>query len=334
MLEETGYEYDYDYNQDEYYYEEVPGECDNLGLTKSTSYCIVKDKEIDSLRDRLIQSAEESTSLDRDGAILALLYFKWDLEKLQQEWYDNTEKWFEESGIEPSNESQTLLAKSKVFPNNKMCLVCYMEASECPGGFFSLKCGHKLCLECWTEFLKANMSDVRLLIYTKCPQKDCNLQVPESVFFKFFEKDQNSAELIRQGIHKNFTDYNSDIKWCPNKGCEAVVRCESKSNKEIDCICGNNFCFRCLKEGHRPCQCDMVNVWDKKNNSESENVKWISANTKQCPKCKKFIEKNQGCNHMTCRKEAGGCGHEFCWICFADWKGHNACNKFDVDKDN
>lgn len=35
---------------------------------------------------------------------------------------------------------------------------------------------------------------------------------------------------------------------------------------------------------------------------------------------------------MTCRKEAGGCGFEFCWICFGDWKSHNNnynCNKFD-----
>jgi ariadne-1 len=39
---------------------------------------------------------------------------------------------------------------------------------------------------------------------------------------------------------------------------------------------------------------------------------------------------------MTCRKEAGGCGHEFCWICFAEWKVHGGdfynCNKFDPKK--
>jgi len=25
---------------------------------------------------------------------------------------------------------------------------------------------------------------------------------------------------------------------------------------------------------------------------------------------------------MTCRKEAGGCGYEFCWICLGEWKPH------------
>ena len=81
----------------------------------------------------------------------------------------------------------------------------------------------------------------------------------------------------------------------------------------------------------------MIEYWNLKNNSESENVKWLIANTKQCPKCHKYIEKNQGCNHMTCRKEAGGCSYEFCWICLSEWGPHGSsyynCNKYDPQKE-
>eukprot|EP00466_Bigelowiella_natans_P006120 jgi/Bigna1/143107/aug1.75_g17815 len=62
-------------------------------------------------------------------------------------------------------------------------------------------------------------------------------------------------------------------------------------------------------------------LWVNKLGSESENVNWILANTKICPKCKVHIEKNQGCNHMTCRK----CRHEFCWICKGEWRSHRGC---------
>ncbi len=59
-------------------------------------------------------------------------------------------------------------------------------------------------------------------------------------------------------------------------------------------------------------------------------------NTKNCPDCKKPIEKNQGCNHMTCNKKVGGCGYEFCWICMGEWKIHGTsyykCNFFDESK--
>ena len=91
---------------------------------------------------------------------------------------------------------------------------------------------------------------------------------------------------------------------------------------EVKCQCGEVFCFKCLKESHRPCDCSMVLNWEEKTKNEGEDVKWLIANTKQCPNCHKYIEKNQGCNHMTCRRDAGGCGYEFCWICLGEWKPH------------
>lgn len=34
------------------------------------------------------------------------------------------------------------------------------------------------------------------------------------------------------------------------------------------------------------------------------------AKFKQCPNCKFWVEKNQGCDHMTCR-----CKYQFCYVC-------------------
>ncbi len=72
--------------------------------------------------------------------------------------------------------------------------------------------------------------------------------------------------------------------------------------------------------------------WMIKNSTESENMTWIMANTKCCPKCEKPIEKNQGCNHMTCSQ----CRNEFCWICMGPWSihgektgGYYKCNRFE-----
>ncbi|GJS84769.1 ankyrin repeat-containing protein [Tanacetum coccineum] len=63
---------------------------------------------------------------------------------------------------------------------------------------------------------------------------------------------------------------------------------------------------------------------------ESGNITWILAYTKPCLSCRKPIEKNHGCMHMTC---AQPCGHEFCWLCLAPYTGNSShfdstCNAY------
>ena len=66
----------------------------------------------------------------------------------------------------------------------------------------------------------------------------------------------------------------------------------------------------------------------------------MAQNVKKCPKkhggCNRSIAKNGGCMHMTCRKEKGGCGFEFCWLCLGPWSTHGsstggyyACNNYE-----
>jgi ariadne-1 len=100
------------------------------------------------------------------------------------------------------------------------------------------------------------------------------------------------------------------------------------------CQCGERICWRCSEEAHSPLTCELKIQWLKITEEESMQAKWVVENTKPCPVCNTRIEKNSGCNHMTCRARTGtgGCGYEFCWICGHDWKTHvgdgYSCNKF------
>ena len=97
----------------------------------------------------------------------------------------------------------------------------------------------------------------------------------------------------------------------------------------VHCECNHDFCFGCSLNDHQPAPCALVKMWLKKCEDDSETANWISANTKECPKCNSTIEKNGGCNHMTCRK----CRHEFCWMCMGVWSEHGTswynCNRFE-----
>lgn len=131
-------------------------------------------------------------------------------------------------------------------------------------------------------------------------------------------------------------DNDKSIKWCSHKGCEmCFIVASFNSEMSVECECGFETCLLCSNEKHMPAICDIRRIWEIKSNAESENLTWIIANTKGCPKCGKPIEKNQGCNHMHCQM----CQHDFCWMCLGVWKDHGSatggyykCNKYDENK--
>lgn len=130
-------------------------------------------------------------------------------------------------------------------------------------------------------------------------------------------------------------------KHCPYPDCDGVVQfvgfdSDHVANIEehnellliplVRCSNRHQFCFGCDTESHSPCPCKVVARWNEKSQDDSETVKWMTQNTKDCPKCKAVIEKNGGCNHMTCRN----CAYEFCWPCLGDWMNHS--NNYRCDK--
>ena len=128
------------------------------------------------------------------------------------------------------------------------------------------------------------------------------------------------------------------MKCCPAPGCEHAISfaAGTESNYDVSCLCSHSFCWNCSEEAHRPVDCDTVGKWILKNSTESENMNWILANWKPCPKCKRPIEKNHGCMHMTCTPP---CKFEFCWLCLNAWTEHGessggyyACNRYEAAK--
>ena len=298
---------------------------------------------LDKEREKKIEEFVQISNLSKSQAELVLMNNNWNIDILMEAWYDKMEKLKENSGITQTKEStknlKDYLKKYKI--QKDICPVC--ETDIDPGDGLSLGCGHEFCSYCFKEHLKEKMNDQLTLLATKCPMKFCNFQVPSEIFKKLFKDDKDELNIYNKCLMRNFTESNADVKLCPNPKCDKIVKLPGHGMLEIKCPCGTIFCFKCLKEGHRPCDCYIIELWEKKTktDNEAENLKWLIANTKQCPNCHKYIEKNQGCNHMTCRREAGGCGYEFCWICLGEWAPHGTswyeCKRADkvkLDKEN
>ena len=328
--EEYNENYDEDYNDEEYNYEEdnkeekKEKENNNIYKNPIIDYEIIQNSEIIKKRDGIIEKFIECSCLTYDEAELVLIYYNWNYDKLIEEWYDNTEKLKIESHIEQSPESikaiNDFISKNKL--TDDICPICFTEIEK--DQFISLKCNHKICTECYIEYINNKLLNEPLnILDTPCPLNGCNLYLTRTIFKKCITK-KKMQKIFAKSVVRNFILTNKNIKLCPNPKCNLSIRVQNNISKEIKCQCGTIFCFSCLEESHIPCDCDMIKQWKEftEDKGSGEDFIWIKENTKKCPKCQQPIEKNQGCNHMTCRRKAGGCGYEFCWVCMQSWNSH------------
>ena len=283
-------EYLYDYNIDDYESDPIDLNSKLANITKCNF--IMKD-DIEKEREKKIEEFIQFSSLSKEEAELILISYNWNIELLNNDWFDKMQKILVMSGLAQTKESEKkikdFLKKNKVDPN--ICLICYTEIEN--NDKISLKCNHCFCTYCYTEYLKEKLNEQLTLLSTPCPLSGCNYIVTSDIFKKCFQNDLNSLRIYNKCLIRNFTDSNSDIKLCPNPKCDWIIELPGHGMAEIKCQCGYLFCFKCLRESHRPCDCDMVEIWEDKSKNEGENAKWLVVNTKQCPNCHKFIEKNQ-----------------------------------------
>ena len=301
---------------------------DNSEKKEIKLYNIFRFDEIECERQKKIEEFIQISDLPKSQAELVLMNNKWDIDSLMNEWFDNTQKIKEKSGISQTEESEKRL--KEYFEKNNIkdncCLVCELEII--PEDKINLDCGHQFCYNCFKEYLKEKAKDQLKLLETKCPMKGCNYQVPSQIFKNIFEKDKKQLSIYNKCLMRNFTESNADFKLCPNPKCELIIQLPGHGMNDIKCNCGNNFCFNCLRESHVPSDCYLVEEWEKKMKNKEEKIKLLTFLTKQCPSCGVLIEKNQGCNHMVCK-----CKYEFCWVCLGAWKEHE-CSWYECKRPN
>ncbi|TVU46077.1 hypothetical protein EJB05_05595 [Eragrostis curvula] len=218
------------------------------------------------------------------------------------------------------------------------CGVCFDDFS--PRDVSTMDCGHSFCNDCWTGYFVSSLDSGKKQI--RCMALKCPAICDEAVVQHLLRREHPAAaERFLDFLLQSYVDDNTAVKWCPSvPHCGRAIRVAAGESEaplcEVECLCGHSFCFRCAARAHSPCPCAMWERWEAKCLGEAENVKWLLANTKTCPKCLRPIVKEGGCNHVTCLQ----CGQSLCWLCGAatgqahSWTsiaGHS-CNRFTAEE--
>jgi E3 ubiquitin-protein ligase RNF144 len=86
------------------------------------------------------------------------------------------------------------------------------------------------------------------------------------------------------------------------------------SMDKFDCfMCKQSFCVKCKVSWHNDFTCtDFQNLpEDMRGEDDRKSLLFMEKTYQRCARCKIFVEKNEGCDHITCRH----CQNHFCYIC-------------------
>uniref|UniRef100_A0A1J3EQQ1 RBR-type E3 ubiquitin transferase n=2 Tax=Noccaea caerulescens TaxID=107243 RepID=A0A1J3EQQ1_NOCCA len=303
---------------------------DDSNRRSQVNYVVLK--EVDIRRNQKDDIGRVSVlSISEVEASVLLLHYNWNVSKVNDEWFADEERVRKTVGILKEGRRPSIPRGRKV-----KCGICFDLYR--PKEIVSIVCGHSFCSACWTGYMRTSINDGPGCLMLKCPQPSCPVAVGGDMVEKLAckeDKDKYERYFLR-----SYVEASKKMKWCPAPGCEHAIEFSAAGsgsyNYDVTCLCLHTFCWKCTEDAHSPVDCDTVAQWILKNSAESENTMWILANSKACPKCKRPIEKNHGCMHMTC---SAPCRFEFCWLCLNDWKQHGAttggyyaCNRYEADK--
>ncbi|VAH53528.1 E3 ubiquitin-protein ligase RNF144A-like [Triticum dicoccoides] len=203
------------------------------------------------------------------------------------------------------------------------CKICMDAVPESDAHRASRGCAHAFCSACLAGYIGAKIQD--RIADVKCPEERCagvldpalcQGMLPREVFERWGAALCESMMLVAKRTY------------CPFKDCSAMMVADDDGGDvtQSECqVCRRLFCARCAVPWHAGADCATYRKLGRGDRGREDMLLLETAKRKKwkrCPKCEFFVEKTDGCLHITCR-----CSFEFCYGCGGQWGvTHASCS--------
>ncbi|GLG98786.1 Potential E3 ubiquitin-protein ligase ariadne-1, partial [Gryllus bimaculatus] len=317
------YDSDMDYSEEDcgyadYYNTEEDCDIDQIDPSKTDPEYFVFDclsvEEVERLLNESVESLSNSLQITPSLAKVLLHAHNWLISEIVSKYRSDSSHLLVISKIKPPHPPEPSILQLGRLQSCPVCL-----ASQSSDKFKSLACGHPFCKECWSMHFEVQITQ-GVSTGIGCMAQECEVLAPEDFVLNSLSRPA-LRDKYQQFAFRDYVRSHPHLRFCPGPNCQVVVRAKEPQAKRVICnVCRAIFCFRCGTDYHAPTDCSTIKKWLTKCADDSETANYISAHTKDCPRCHICIEKNGGCNHMQCYN----CKHDFCWMCLGDWKSHGS----------
>ena len=201
--------------------------------------------------------------------------------------------------------------------NYKMntCIFCTDDFEE--NGIINpqiMECKNYIHGKCFINYIEEELNNNRFPI--RCPL--CTNQARHEINYKTIldnlilnDKDDLAAKLETISLNHLAENNSDEITFCPTAGCNYMCYYD-KTEYHLNCpLCKKNYCLNCKTEWHTNKTCEEYQREKKESDADAQFENYVKGSKlKQCPNCKRWVEKISGCNHINCT-----CGASFCYNC-------------------
>ena len=199
-------------------------------------------------------------------------------------------------------------------PKMSTCIFCVEEYNENEAVNPKLECNNHVHGKCFINYIQEELNNNRFPI--RCPI--CQNNNRHEINYKIIldclllnDKDNLAMKLETLSLNRLVETNPENVTFCPTASCSYMCFYD-KNAFHLNCpLCRKSYCLRCKTEWHNFLTCEQYQM--EKNNSTNEKKfeDFVKGNNfKQCPTCKRWVEKINGCDHITCL-----CGTHFCYRC-------------------
>uniref|UniRef100_A0A0E0QP44 RBR-type E3 ubiquitin transferase n=1 Tax=Oryza rufipogon TaxID=4529 RepID=A0A0E0QP44_ORYRU len=221
--------------------------------------------------------------------------------------------------------SSSAMAPSATTTSFLFCKICMDDVPASDAHRGSHGCAHAFCAACLAGHIAAKLHSGGGVY---CPEDGCASAVDPELCQPILPEDNFErwcAALCRAMV------LGGRHVYCPFTDCAEIIADERGGDSDgqpTECpACRRRFCERCGVAWHGGVSCGEYGelaVGDRGEGDLAVVEMAKGSRWRRCPRCKFFVDRYEGCSHITCR-----CGLEFCYGCGQEWgpTGHSSYNE-------
>jgi hypothetical protein len=218
----------------------------------------------------------------------------------------DTNRMAQQNGSGGHRRVRRVLTSVEVFPECRMCC-----GNSHPLAAVA-KCGCQICTQCIKRHIEAEINDKGKVTKVQCPY--CKTALEQADIFR--GAAPAVAERWDRLVLHRFLQSQPNFVYCKSSCGSGQLHEGGAERPIVTCVaCAKQSCFSCDVPWHSGVTCAAYQEAIRGDSTLATEA-LLMATTKKCPMCAASIEKNDGCDHMTCQH----CLGEFCWLCLADFK--------------